>query len=409
AGASLHVPPAEVVLSPPALLRWMAAEGITVSFLPTPLAEAALGETPPAGLNLRWLLTGGDRLLRRPAPSHSFALANHYGPTESTVVATAGAVSPQGNRAPDIGSPIANTRVYVVDRSLRPVPPGVGGELYVAGTGVGRGYRKRPELTAERFVPDPFAADGARMYRTGDLARWRSDGTLEFLGRADAQIKLRGFRIEPGEIETVLASHPEVETAVVAVREDARGEKRLVAYVVPAGVTVESAPSEAALHAFLESRLPAYMIPFAFMFVDRLPLSPSGKVDRRALPEPDLASRAAAFVAPSTPLELEVAKVWSEVLGVELIGVRDSFWDLGGHSLLATRVLARLEQAYAIEIPLQLLFSASTLGGFAVALEQAVVAQEAEMSDALAELDGLSEDDIRALIEQTTRELEERA
>jgi amino acid adenylation domain-containing protein len=388
AGASLHVPPPEVVPAPSALLTWMAEEGITVSFLPTPLAEAVLTEPRPAGLALRLLLTGGDRLVRRPAADLPYALVNHYGPTESTVVATAGRVASHGEGAPEIGSPIANTRAYILDPSLRPVPVGVAGELCLAGEGLARGYRGRPELTAERFVPDPSPSGsaGARLYRTGDLARWRSGGGIEFLGRVDAQLKIRGYRIEPGEIEAALAAHPRVETAVVISREDAGGDKRLVAYVVlGSGATLEPA----ALRHWAQERLPGYMVPAAFVQLSELPLGATGKVDRRALPAPPDSSRAAGaeLVAPRNPLEEEVAQVWAGVLGLERLGVEDNFWDLGGHSLLATKVLARINAAFGLNLPLQSLFTAPTLGEFADAVGEAFLADEG-MEDALAELDG---------------------
>jgi amino acid adenylation domain-containing protein len=372
AGAAVYIPPREVVLSPPALLRWMAEREITVSFLPTPLAEAVLSEAPPAGLGLRALLTGGDRLRRRPAKNLPFVLVNHYGPTESTVVATAGPVAPAGERLPDIGAPIANTRVYILDRWLQPVPVGVPGELCLAGEGLARGYRHRRELTAETFVPDPFG-DGGRLYRTGDLARRLASGEIEFLGRFDHQVKIRGNRIELGEVEAALSALPGVEACVAMARPDALGENRLVAYV--AG-SVETA----VLRSLLEFRLPAVMIPSVFVVLPALPLDPNGKVDRRALPEP-VASVQTASTPPRTPLEEEVARIWSEILGVERVGVEDSFWNLGGHSLLATRALARLADTFGVDVPLQALFLAPTLGGFSKTLGEAVLAglSDAEM------------------------------
>ncbi|HEX3126023.1 MAG TPA: amino acid adenylation domain-containing protein, partial [Thermoanaerobaculia bacterium] len=268
AGASLHVVPSEILASPPALLAWFADQRITLSFLPTPLAEAVLAEPKPADLALRTLLTGGDRLLRRPDPSCSFTLVNHYGPTESTVVTTWSRVAPEGDRPPDIGVPIDNLGVALVD-----------GELWVSGVGLALGYLHRPDLTAERFVPDPFGEPGSRMYRTGDLARRLPDGSLEFLGRIDHQVKIRGFRIELGEVEAAMARHPDVREAVAVVREDEPGEKRLAAYVVGTRDT-------AALRSFLQERLPEAMIPSAFVFLEALPVNASGKVDRGALPAP---------------------------------------------------------------------------------------------------------------------------
>jgi acyl carrier protein len=323
-------------------------------------------------------------------------------------VATAGPVEPAGERAPDIGSPIANTRVYILDRWLQPVPAGVPGELCLAGEGLARGYRRRPELTAERFVPDPFAppGQGARLYRTGDLARQLASGAIEFLGRIDHQVKIRGNRIELGEVEAALTLLSDVEAGVAAARPDSRGEDRLVAYVVPKPGSALDVPG---LRSRLETRLQASMIPSVFVILPTLPLDPHGKIDRRALPEPELPERD--FTPPRTPLEEEVALIWCEVLGVDRIGIEDSFWELGGHSLLATRVLARIEAAFGVELPLQYLFTAPTLAGFTALLAQRVLTNEGEqeMEEAIAELDGMSEDEVRALIEQTVCELEELA
>ncbi|MFL6197053.1 MAG: amino acid adenylation domain-containing protein, partial [Thermoanaerobaculia bacterium] len=325
AGASLHIPPPEKIPSAPALLGWMAEAGITVSFLPTPLAEAVLSEPMPEGLRLRALLTGGDRLLRRPAAGLPFAVINHYGPTEGTVVATAGLVAPDGERPPGIGSPIANTRVYLLDRRLQPVPAGVPGELCLAGEGLARGYRRRPGLTAERFVPDPLG-DGRRLYRTGDLARRLPSGEIEFLGRFDHQVKIRGVRIELGEIEAALSSHPAVREVCVLARKD-QADARLVAYLVPSG---EDAPSPSELRAFVRERLPEAMVPAAFVVLPALPLNPSGKVDRKALPAPeaDRAELDRSYVEPRTELERRLAEMWRELLGIERVGVHDSFFEL---------------------------------------------------------------------------------
>ncbi len=355
-GASLHIPPRDVVLSPAALIAWMAEHGITVSFLPTPLAEAVLSEPLPEGLALRSLLTGGDRLRRRPAPGLPFELVNHYGPTESTVVATAGAVSSEGERAPQIGFPIANTRVYLLDRGLRPVPVGVAGELCLAGEGLARGYRGRPELTAERFVPDPFAS-GGRLYRTGDLARWLPSGEVEFLGRADHQVKIRGHRIELGEIETMLAGHPAVREAAVLAQDG-----RLVAFV--------SLREAASLRDWLAERLPDFMIPSRWVFLDSLPLTPNGKVDRRALagldsgPEPEDTA-----AAPRNPVEELLATLFAEALGLENPpGARDDFFHLGGHSLLAVQLATRVRAAFGVELPVRAVFEHPTVAGLAEAL-----------------------------------------
>ncbi|HEU4559345.1 MAG TPA: amino acid adenylation domain-containing protein, partial [Longimicrobium sp.] len=297
-------------------------------------------------------------------------LHNHYGPSETHVVT---ALALEGDPAgwpllPGIGGPIANTKCYVLDPQLRPVPIGIPGELYLGGDSLARGYLGRPALTAERFSPDPFASvPGARVYRTGDRVRWLVDGGIEFLGRTDEQVKIRGFRIEPGEVEAVLSDHPEVREAVVVVREDAPGDRRLVAYVVagePAAVT----PAE--LRAHLKGRLPEYMVPSAVVVLDSVPLTPSGKVARRALPAPEYATAETRHVAPRTPAEEVLAGIWAEVLRLERVGVEDSFFDLGGHSLLATRVVSRIRELFAVELPLRALFEGPTVVELAGRVEE---------------------------------------
>jgi acyl carrier protein len=267
-----------------------------------------------------------------------------------------------------IGRPVGNTRAYVLDRGGRPAPIGVGGELYLGGVQVGRGYLHRPALTAGRFFPDPFGAEpGARLYRTGDRARWRADGALEYLGRMDDQVKVRGFRIEPGEIEAALVAHPGVREAVVAAREDA-GETRLVAYIVADG----QAPPADALRAFLRERLPAHMVPAAFVALDAIPLSPSGKIDRRALPAPDsTGGSAAAFVAPRSEAESALARIFALVLGVEQVGVHDDFFDRGGSSLGAVQVLARVHEEFGVSLPLHALFQAPTIEALSLYIARA--------------------------------------
>ncbi|WP_182880432.1 non-ribosomal peptide synthase/polyketide synthase [Microbispora sp. H10949] len=270
-------------------------------------------------------------------------IANIYGPTETTVYATAGYSHPGEGGVPPIGAPIANTRAYVLDERLRPVPVGVPGELYLGGAGLARGYLNRPGLTAERFVADPFGDPGARMYRTGDVVRWSGDGRLVYLGRADHQVKIRGFRIELGEVEAALARHGSVADAVVVVREDG-GHRRLVAYLVPApGAEVPASP---VLREFLRGILPDYMVPAAFVALDGLPLNVNGKLDRAALPAPDFGGdRSARRVAPRTPVEESLARIWSDVLGIDDIGVEDNFFELGGDSILSLQVVSRARQA----------------------------------------------------------------
>jgi acyl-coenzyme A synthetase/AMP-(fatty) acid ligase len=295
------------------------------------------------------LLVGGEALSaslwRELAAAPDTVSYNFYGPTECTVDALWSRIA--GVR-PVVGRPLGGLRAYVLDGSLRPVPVGVAGELYLAGAQVARGYLNRAGLTAQRFVASPFGGPGERMYRTGDRVRWTAEGVLQYLGRTDEQVKIRGFRIEPGEIETALRLHPQVAEALVVAREDQPGVKRLVAYLVaPAG---DSAPAAGGLRAALKQRLPDYLVPSAFVVLDRLPLTASGKLDRRALPAPEFSGTEAEYVAPRTAIEAELARIWAEVLGVEQVGVQDNFFELGGDSILSIRVISRLRAALAVEL-----------------------------------------------------------
>ena len=375
AGASVHIPDEETRTSPAALVGWLASEGITLSFLPTPLAEVALEERWPAAPALRCLLTGGDRLRRGPDADAPFLLFNHYGPTENTVVTTAarvGAAAARRDAPPPIGRPISNTQVYLLDAHMWPVPVGAAGELCVGGDGLARGYLGRAGLTAEAFVPNPFSAEpGARLYRTGDLARYSPDGQIEFLGRADHQVKLRGFRVEVGEVEAVLAQHEAVGEAVVLAREDVPGQRRLVAYVVPARESV----AVAELREHLKEKLPEYMVPSAFVMLDVLPLTRNGKIDRRGLPPPDPDERAArrAYVAPRNAAERQLAEIWQQSLGVPRVGVHDNFFDLGGDSILSIQIIARANRAGLRLAPKQL-FQHQTIAELAAASGAVAVA-----------------------------------
>ena len=327
---------------------------------------------------VRQLLAGGDVL----SPTHvrkaaeqlpQCVLINGYGPTENTTFSCCYAIteaSTIGSSVP-IGRPIANTQVYLLDNELQPVPLGVAGELCLGGAGLARGYLRQPQLTAEKFIPDPHGAEGgARLYRTGDLARYRVDGTLEFLGRRDQQVKIRGYRIEPGEIEAVLCQQEQVREAVVVVREQLAGDKRLIAYVSPS----EGAELNVAeLRSYLQERLPQYMMPAALQVLERLPLTPNGKVDRRALPEVEWGADGGGedYMAPRTAVEELLVALWAELLPAERIGVEDNFFALGGHSLLATRLLSRVREMFGMEVPLRALFEGPTVAGLASQVERA--------------------------------------
>jgi len=315
-----------------------------------------LEEPMPPDLALRYMLTGGDRLHAPPRQNLPFVLVNHYGPSEATVVATACAVEPgDGASPPPIGAPIQNVEALVVDRHGEPVGVGMPGELWLGGAGLARGYLRRPELTAERFV----RRHGRRLYRTGDRVRRRDDGALDFLGRLDEQVKLRGFRIEPGEIESQLQAGPDVLAAAVVLRGD-----RLIAYV-----TGRPDPSPDVLREHLRERLPRYMVPARFVVLDALPVTPNGKVDKRALPAPT--DDDTGYVAPRTPTEQTIATLWAQLLGREQVGVHDDFFELGGHSLIATQLVSRIRSAIGIELPIGAVFGAPTVAGLAGAVARA--------------------------------------
>jgi amino acid adenylation domain-containing protein len=379
-GGRLVVVPFLVSRSPEDFYRLLVRERVTVlnqtpsAFRQLAAAEEVVGQAPD--LALRTVVFGGEALepasLRGWVRRHGYdapRLVNMYGITETTVHVTYRPITPadveRGSRSP-VGVPIPDLRVYVLDGRMEPCPAGVPGEMLVGGPGVARGYLGRPALTAQRFVPDPYGPPGARLYRSGDGARWLASGELEYLGRLDQQVKVRGFRIEPGEIEGVLAAHPAVRQAVVVVREDAPGDRRLVAYVVS---PEEVGAAELREHA--RTRLPDYMVPAAFVRLDALPLTPNGKLDARALPAPGPAGGGDAWAAPRTPAEEVLAGIWAEVLGVERVGVRDSFFDLGGHSLLATRVMSRVRAQLGAEVPLRALFAGPTVEALAREVERA--------------------------------------
>jgi amino acid adenylation domain-containing protein len=366
-----------LVLSPPDVAVQLRRQGVTVLILTTALFNQVARAAPSAFQTLRYLLFGGEKVepqwvnavLRAGPPAN---LLHVYGPTEITTLATAYRVTrpADGGETVPIGTPIGNTTTYILDEHRQPVAVGIPGELYLGGDGVARGYVNLPELTAERFLDDPFAGQrGARMYRTGDVARWRADGNIEFIGRRDFQVKLRGFRIELGEVEAVLGQHPHVAQAVAMVREDHPGDRRLVAYAVGKGA---AALDRTELRRFLRSKLPVYMMPSALVVLDALPLTSNGKLDRAALPacgteRPDLAE---AYVAPRTPLEQSLAAAWADVLRLDRVGVHDNFFELGGHSLLAVRLFSRLAESLGGRPPLAALFQAPTVARLADLLQR---------------------------------------
>jgi amino acid adenylation domain-containing protein len=376
----------------PAYLRDVVErEGVTtLHFVPSMLQPFVEAVKAGRCASLRHVVCSGEAL--PPALVRRFhdrfagpvVLTNLYGPTEAAVDVSCWTCPRDGAAGVvPIGRPVWNTALYVLDAGLQPVPVGVPGELYIGGVQVARGYLGRAGLTAERFVPDPFSAEGgARLYRTGDRARWRADGAIEYLGRLDDQVKVRGFRIEPGEIESALLAQPGVSAAAVIVRGEG-DEAALVAYVVPA----EGAALPPALREALKSRLPDYMVPAAFVPLERIPLTPNGKLDRGALPEPDAAGGEAAdgYVAPRTPVEEVLAGIWAEVLRRPRIGATDDFFELGGHSLLVMRLIAHVEDAFGVELPIRAVFAAPTLEAMAAGIEQRVLEDILKMSDAEAE------------------------
>ncbi|HEU4562389.1 MAG TPA: amino acid adenylation domain-containing protein, partial [Longimicrobium sp.] len=370
-GATLVGIGRDVLLSPAALAGTLRRERITTLYQTTALLNQLSREQPGLFAPLREVLFGGqaadaDSVRRILAAGGPRRLLHMYGPTETTAWCSWQQVEgvAEGALTVSVGRATRNQRIYLLDAGLRPVPFGAPGEAYVGGAGVVRGYLERPALTAERFLPDPFTAmPGARMYRTGDRLRWSADGRLEFIGRVDEQVKIRGFRIEPGEIEAVLSAHAEVREARVVVREDAPGETRLVAYVVGQADTE-------AMRGHLRLSLPEYMVPAAFVALDRLPLTPNGKLDVKALPAPGHELAENRHLAPRTPVEEVLAGIWAEVLGLERVGVEDDFFERGGHSLLAMRVLSRVRDVFGVELPVRAIFDGPTVAQTAERVEE---------------------------------------
>ncbi len=372
AGASVQLVPEEVRTLVGQLPQWLSEREVTVSFLPTPLAEQVLRQEWPAESRLRFLLTGGDQL-HVYRGEVGFAVVNHYGPTEATVLCTAGAVARRAEVSgvlPPIGRAVANTQVYVLDEWQQLAPRGVVGELYIGGAGVARGYLGRAELTAERFVPDAVSGRrGERLYRTGDLVRYRADGELEYVGRADQQVKVRGYRIELGEIEAVLREHEAVAESVVVAQRENGHEPRLVAYVTGAFADEHIALEE--LRQMVQVKLPQYMAPTSYVVLPELPLTANGKVDRQQLPAFDRGLNEATYIGPRTPTEELLAQMWCDVFEVERVSVTENFFDLGGHSLLATQALSRIRREFDVEFSVRSFFESPTIAQLAALIEEA--------------------------------------
>jgi len=394
AGATIHIIDDAIRTTPERLRNWMVETGITVSFLPTALAEAMIALPWPPNTSVRFLLTGADVLHRYPPPDLPFALVNNYGPTECTVVATSGIIPPRSkpDGPPMIGQAIDGVRIYIVDEQLKPVPEGMPGEMLIGGAGIGRGYINLPELTAQRFLTDPFVtAEASRMYRTGDLARLLPDGQIMFLGRIDDQVKIRGYRIEPGEISAVLNRHPGVEMTCVTARAEESGELRLIAYIVmKAGADLRISE----LRNSLAEHLPEHMVPSKFVKIARLPLTTHGKVDRAALPAPTAENVLAddQFDPPQSEVEQWLATLLTNLLRVDHIGRDDNFFRLGGHSLMGAQLIAKIQERFGVELSLRSLFDHPSVHGIASEIDNLIRSQLNAMSDEEARrvLDGLS-------------------
>jgi amino acid adenylation domain-containing protein len=392
-GSTLQLVKRETLLSIQALHNLLQEQGITLAIIPPSILKIL----PTEGLDkLQILISAGEgcpnEVARRWSIGRKFY--NGYGPTEASIGPAYYLVDGLNDEMATIpiGRPIDNIQIYVLDSYLNPVPIGVSGQLFISGVGLARGYYDRSDLTAEKFIPNPFSEEpGARMYKTGDLARFLADGNIEFLGRIDHQVKIRSFRIEVGEIEKTLIQHPHIVEAVVLAREDKSGDKRLVAYIVP-GKTIDSSLEVRELRSYLSDKLPDYMIPAAFVKLDAIPLTPNGKVDRKALPEPDEAGivREKEFVAPRDEMETKLAQIWEEVLNHHPIGVKDNFFELGGHSLLAIHLLGKIQNDFEQEIPLVALFKEPTIEHLANMLrgveqqDQKSASSEKEIDDSAA-------------------------
>jgi amino acid adenylation domain-containing protein len=402
-GGTLVLVSPEAAGDPGALAALMQATPVDVLKITPSHIGALLAAGDARLLPRRWLVLGGERaawdLLERVRALSGCAILNHYGPTETTVGSCTFVVGEgPGEYEPasvPIGRPISNTCCYVVDEGGAPAPVGVSGRLLIGGAGVARGYVGEPELTAERFFADPFAADEARVYDTGDLARWLGDGTLEFMGRVDEQVKIRGYRVEPAEVDSTLRRHAGVREAITVADVADSGEVRLLAYC-----TIEQGVEEAGLRGHLAEWLPEFMVPAAIVLLEELPRTPSGKIDRLALPNPDLASTdGAEYVAPRAPLEEAIAAIWAQVLGVPRVSVEDDFFVLGGHSLLATQVVAQVRSDFAVDLPLHSLFMHPTVATLAAEIGGMMSDSEGdETARLMAELEGMSDEEAQRLL-----------
>ncbi len=397
-GGTLCLAPQEQLTSGPELLRLMQKMNINIVTLPPSMLTVL---TPQSLPDLKVVVAAGEKctaeIVQQWAPGRAFF--NAYGPTETTVCASMYRCSDDEQRDPPIGRPIGNCRLYVVDDHLQIAPVGVPGELVIGGVNVGKGYLNRPELTRQKFIPDPFGGPNDMLYRSGDLVRFLPDGNIEFLGRIDHQVKVRGFRIELGEIEAVLRQHPAVNDAVVVAR-DLGGDKRLVAYLLTAE---EETPHAASLRDFIRLSLPDYMVPAYFVALDEFPLTPAGKVDRQALPAPDSARTAAGadYVAPRTDIEEKLVAIATELLALEQVGVYDNFFELGGHSLLATQFISRVREAFDVELELRTLFESPTVAQIAEVLTaklQTQIQTADTVADLLAQLEEMSEEDVKRML-----------